>query len=378
MPTLHGLQVGRAELARRTGAADQMFGVSLLEHVDGPERGVRVLQFRTGSGFAFEVFVDRGMDIGTASLHAIPLGFRSPTGFRNPALVDPDAEDGLGWLRGFTGLVNTCGLDHIMGPEEESAEHYGYPYRKRVRHGLHGRAAYTPARLVGYGVRWEGERGTLWAEGEIRQATMFGENLLLRRRIEAEIGGSTVVQRDSVTNEGFRSTPHALLYHVNVAWPVVDDTARIIAPIRNTPFTAHDPGVTAIGAIEQAGPQSEFMEQVYEHEIAAGPDGLGFAAMVNPGFALPGGGKGLGFLVEWELASMPAFYEWQNLQEGYYVVGLEPGTAHAGSRAERRARGEIVMLGHGESRSYRLQLTPFAGAEATATLDRRATAALSG
>jgi hypothetical protein len=75
---------------------------------------------------------------------------------------------------------------------------------------------------------------------------------------------------------------------------------------------------------------------------------------------------------------MPAFYEWQNLQEGYYVVGLEPGTAHAGSRAERRARGEIVMLGHGESRSYRLQLTPFAGAEATATLDRRATAALSG
>ncbi len=61
-------------------------------------------------------------------------------------------------------------------------------------------------------------------------------------------------------------------------------------------------------AIEQAGPQAEFMEQVYEHEIAAGPDGLGFAAMVNPGFALPGGGRGLGFLVEWQLASMPAFW----------------------------------------------------------------------
>jgi hypothetical protein len=376
MPTLHGMQLSRAELARRTGVADQMFGVILVELADGPERGVRVLQFRTGSGLAFEVFVDRGMDVGTVSLHGIPLGFRSPTGFRHPALVDPDAEDGLGWLRGFTGIVNTCGLDHIMGPEEESAEHYGYPYRDRVRHGLHGRAAYIPARLAGYGVSWNGENGTLWAEGEVRQATMFGENLLLRRRIEVEVGGSTILQRDTVTNEGFRATPHALLYHVNVAWPVVDDEARLIAPIRKTPFTAHDPRATSIGAVDQAPPQRNFLEQVYEHEIQPDADGLGFAAMVNAGFALPGGATGLGFLVEWDARAMPAFYQWQNLQEGYYVVGLEPGTAHAGSRAERRKRGEIMMLGHGESRSYRLRLTPLAGSDAIAGVERRAAEAL--
>jgi hypothetical protein len=378
MAKLHGVDLTRAELARRTGAPDQHFGVSLLEHLDGPERGVRVLQFRTGGGLAFDVYVDRAMDVGSMSLHGIGLGFRSPTGFRHPSLVPTDAEDGLGWLRGFTGLVNTCGLDHIMGPEEESAEHFNYPYRKRIRHGLHGRVAYIPARLVGYGVRWEGERGTLWAEGEIRQAVMFGENLLLRRRIEAEVGGQTATLRDQVTNEGFYPTPHALLYHVNVGWPVVDDAARLIAPIRSTPFMTHDPTRTAIGPVRQAGPQSSFIEQVYEHDLAVEADGTGFAAMANDGLALPGGGKGLGFLVEWDARAMPAFYQWQNLQEGNYVNGLEPATAHAGTRAERISQGGIVKLRHGESRDYRLSLTAFAGADAICALEGRARRALGG
>src|SRR5262245_28706786 len=123
MSKLFGMDMTRAELARHTGSGEQMFWVKLVELADGPERGVRVLQFASGSGLTFEVFVDRGMDIGTVGLHAIPLGFRSPAGFRNPALVNVEAEDGLGWLRGFTGIVNTCGLDHIMGPEEETAEH---------------------------------------------------------------------------------------------------------------------------------------------------------------------------------------------------------------------------------------------------------------
>src|SRR4051812_2521762 len=109
MARLHGVELTRAELARRTGAQEQLFGIDLVERQDGPERGVRSLQFRTGGGLTFEVYVDRAMDIGWLSLHGIALGFRSPTGFRNPSLISTDAEDGLGWLRGFSGLVNTCG-----------------------------------------------------------------------------------------------------------------------------------------------------------------------------------------------------------------------------------------------------------------------------
>jgi hypothetical protein len=69
---------------------------------------------------------------------------------------------------------------------------------------------------------------------------------------------------------------------------------------------------------------------------------------------------------------MPAFYQWQNLQEGDYVVGLEPATVLPGSREDWKARGELRFLGHGEGVTYRLELTPVIGREALAGLDREA------
>ena len=378
MANLYGIELTRAAAARHVGSTEQLFGVTLATRADGPERGVRVLRFRSGGGLEAEVLVDRSMDVAGLALWGVPIGFHSPTGFRAPWLHEHDSEDGLGWLRSFSGLMNTCGLDHIMGPTEETAEHYHYPYRRTVRHGLHGRVAYIPARLRGYGVDWEGERGLLWAEGEVRQATMFGENLVLRRRIEVEVGGIGLTVTDSVTSEGFHPTPHALLYHVNAGWPVLAATARVVAPIRGTPFTAHDPNATTIGPVGQAPVQSGFVEQVYEHELAVEADGTGFAALVNPAFAWPGGATGIGLLVEWDARAMPAFYEWQNLQEGNYVVGLEPATAHAGSRDDWKRRGELIWLDHGDRRDYRLELTPLLGAEVIAAVEGRCRTALGG
>ena len=40
--------------------------------------------------------------------------------------------------------------------------------------------------------------------------------------VEVEVGTDTIRMRDRVTNLGFDPTPHALLYHVNLGWPVVD------------------------------------------------------------------------------------------------------------------------------------------------------------
>ena len=109
MPTLFGRSFTRAELERHVGDTSQLFGVDLLEHGDGVERGVRLLRFRTGSGLAFDVLVDRAMDLAGLDWRGVPLGWRLPTGFRSPWLHEHDAEDGLGWLRSFSGLLNTWG-----------------------------------------------------------------------------------------------------------------------------------------------------------------------------------------------------------------------------------------------------------------------------
>jgi hypothetical protein len=371
MPHLYGRDYTRAELGRRFGQSSQVFGVRAATLDDGPERGVRILTFRTGTGLVFEVMIDRGMDIGSLEYRGAAIGWHSPTGFRSPWLHEADSESGLGWLRSFSGFMNTCGLDHVMGPATESAAHYNYPYRKTVAHGLHGRIAYIPARLRGYGERWEGERCFLWAEGEVVQAAVFGENLHLVRRIEAEVGGNVVTVADRVENHGFHRTPHAMNYHVNIAWPVVEEGTRFLAPIRRTVWTAHEPGATGIGHDVQAAPQRDFLEQVYAHETKAGADGRVPAALVNDGFAPAGGARGLGFVLEFDPRQLPALWEWQNLQEGNYVVGIEPCSVFPGTRAEWDSRGELRWLEHGESCAYDLRFSVIAGPQEIAALERR-------
>lgn len=371
MPTVLGKTFSRRELARRVGDFSQLFGVELLSHCDGRERALRMLRFRTGSGLSFDVMVDRAMDLGGMTFRGIPIGWHSPTGFRNPWLHEVDAEDGLGWLRSFSGMMNSCGLDHIMGATEDTSEHYCYPDRARVFHTLHGRISYQPARLTGYGERWDDDRCYLYAEGEIRQAAMYGENLILERRIEVEVGTDTVTFYDRVRNLGFYSTPHALLYHINLGWPVIDKETRLVAPIQSTPFRVHDPQATDIGPIEQADPQSRFFQQVYEHQVVAEDDGTARAALINDGFQTPAGEIGVALEIAYDGRAMPALFQWQNLQEGNYVVAIEPATVHGGSRSDWKERGELQILNHGDQRDYRLAITPHAGAAAISALQAR-------
>jgi hypothetical protein len=60
---LYGRERSREEVAARTGALQQLAGVELLELADGPERGVRLREFKTGAGLSFRVALERGFDL---------------------------------------------------------------------------------------------------------------------------------------------------------------------------------------------------------------------------------------------------------------------------------------------------------------------------
>ncbi|MGF1623740.1 MAG: aldose 1-epimerase family protein [Alphaproteobacteria bacterium] len=364
MPRLFGRAWTRKDLIRQFGDTSQIFGVRPVTCDDGPERGLRVLEFDTGCGFRFDVLVDRCMDIGSMKLGQAAIGWHSPTGFRHPWLHEVDSEGGLGFLRSFSGFMNTCGLDHVLGMAEEGAEHYNYPYRSKVSHGIHGRISYTPARLVGYGAEWDGDDCTLWAEGEIRQVAMFAENLRLVRRIEAKVGEAAVEIHDRVENCGFYRTPHMILYHVNIGWPVLDEGAELVAPIASTPFTAHDPAATEVGYRVQTAPLDGFREQVYAHDVTPESDGVVPAALINRGFDWGDGRTGLGFLMQYYKSQLPCLLQWQNLQVGNYVVGIEPMTVWPGSREQQRERSQIRWLEHGEHCDYTLRFSALAGEQA--------------
>src|SRR5579872_5886852 len=76
--------LSRTDLLRRVGGLEQVAGVRLVTLADGSERGVRVLEFRSGSGFEFDVLVDRGFDLGRCAQRGRPLAWVSHTGFPGP------------------------------------------------------------------------------------------------------------------------------------------------------------------------------------------------------------------------------------------------------------------------------------------------------
>ena len=344
MPRLGDVTYSRRELARRVGRLDQVAGVRLVTLGDGIGRGVRMLEFRTGTGFEFDVLVDRAFDIGRCEQGGRSLTWLSSVGVSGPWFYEPER---LGFLRSFGGgLLTTCGLDHAYSPAEDTADHYHYPAKLTESYGLHGRISGRPARLVGYGERWDGDTCILYAEAEVVQAAVFGEQLLLRRRIEACIGESRLSMRDEVVNLGYDNTPHMLLYHVNLGWPVVDDGAELVAPA--VAVRAHgDYPVEGYELIH--APERGYVERVFEHDLNAEADQHVPVAVVNRRL-------GLGAYQVFRRDQLPHHLVWRMLGEGTYVIGIEPSTNRPASRLDARAQGELIELGPGDSRHYELEL----------------------
>jgi hypothetical protein len=359
MVELYGKYQDATTLAERAGSLSQFGGVRLVTLGDGVERGIRVLQFNTGSGLNFTVLVDRAMDIGDMSHNGRAIGWHSPTGYRHPGLHEPEGEQGLGWTRSFSGFLSTCGLDHILGPEEVPAENYNYSRKSTVRHGLHGRVGSIPARLTGYGERWEDDRCILWAEGIVIQAAVFGEVLHLHRRIEAELGDNEIRLTDRVVNAGFAPTPHMFFYHINLGYPIIDKGSRYLAPIGDVIWASHE-GVglktQGVGYRQCPAPKRGFSEQVWEHEMIADAEGRVPVAVVNDTL-------GFGVKIETFKDQLPCSYQWQNFQSGHYVMGLEPSTHHVKGNLFARARDEMIWLEHGQVRNYDTRIRVLDGSE---------------
>jgi hypothetical protein len=339
-------------LQRRVGHMSQLAGVRLLNSDNGPSRGVRLLEFRTGTGFSFEVAVDRGFDVGRCEFRGASLAWIPPTQLPGPWFFED--QSGFGWLRvGLGGLNNTCGLVHIGNPEEADVSRYNFPARARERYGVHDRAALIPAEIVSFGGSWDGDRYLLEATGRVTQAQAYGETLVLTRTYRAEMGGSWFSMEDVVENRGFLPAEHMLLYHMNIGFPFVDEGSEFIAPVAGKPkllFGTADLD-DATSWSQFIAPQHNWVQQTFEHEMVPDDNGEVEVAIFNPRLF---GGAGLS--VRYSHATMPRYIEWRMMGEGQYAVGVEPCSNGFG-RDTVRAAGELITLLPGEQRRYRTVLS---------------------
>jgi Domain of unknown function (DUF4432) len=347
LSSLYGVPLTREELRRRTGRVEQLLGAELVERADGSERGVRCVRLRSGA-IELEVVVDRALDLAQATIGGVPVAWISPTGLASPSLAVPSGWEPFRTF--FGGLLTTCGLEHTLGPMEDDATHFHYPGRPTHAFPLHGRLSATPGRLLGYGVDWE--RQCVYCRGDVRQAHVFGESLTLEREIRIGLGGATIELDDVVRNDGFAPTPHMLLYHVNLGWPLLGERAEVLAGV-GEPRVATPAAQGADWRVVEP-PRFPFTEQVWEHTPSPDPGGLGRAAILNTDI---GDGRPLGVELAWSHATLPRLFQWRVMSEQNYVIGLEPGNAPIEGRARAREEGTLVVLAPGEERRTSLRLT---------------------
>ena len=344
MPDLFGSEYSPQELRQLVGNMRQVAGIRLLELADGKPRGMRVAEVYTGSGFRFQVFIDRALDIGYAEHLGRPLAWVHPA-LGGPQHYEPQ---GYGWGRTWGGgLVTTCGLTFFGHPEEDAGETLG----------IHGRIAHIPAEKVRVTEAWRGDDYVLEIEGQVRQVVLGGENLLLLRKISTRLGARSLTIEDTVLNDGLRPSPHMLLYHCNFGFPVVSPQSEIVANdewVRPRDARA-EKGFEAVYRFEgPAGPDYE--EQVFFHKPRV--DGAGFsqAAIVNNALSFGG-------YVRYRAAELPCFAHWKQLSSGEYVCALEPATYWETPRHKLREEGRLRFLQPGEQVNYHLELGTLDGAD---------------
>jgi Domain of unknown function (DUF4432) len=338
MPKLFDHEWSKTELLRHVGQMDQLAGIQLVESGDSKARSCRMLDVWTGAGLRFQVNADRALDISRCEFKGIPLAWRSPSGDVHPAYYEPES---LGWLRSFAGgLLTTCGLDQFGSPSKDG----------EVLFGLHGRISNLPSTQLNYRTFWDGDDYKLEISGEIRQAALFCENLVLRRRILSTIGSNRIHLQDIVVNEGFEPQPLMLLYHFNLGFPLVSEF---------TTLNLQSEEIIPRDAIAQGGlaewskftpPTPGYQEQVFIHRPKVDQVGQAMVELNNPR---------MNIAVRWtyDATNLPYLMEWKMMGEGAYVVGIEPANCKGlGGRNSAREIGQLPILAPGECRQYTLEV----------------------
>jgi len=310
-------------------------------------------ELRTGSGLNLWVSPTRGMDITHAEYQGIPLAWRSRTGDVHSAFFEPQDR---GWLRGFYGgLITTCGLTYLGAPCKDGDEELG----------IHGRISYTPARNVLVDNDWEDDDYVMLVQGRLTESTVFGNTLVLSRRVWARLGERRFFVHDRVENRGRERSPFMVLYHINIGFPILHPESRLLSPTLRAEPRDEAATVKADEYHRFEPPSPEFQERVYFHSMAPNASGMVQVAVVNPKLR-----DGIGVYVKYDPAELPWFTEWKMLNADEYVVGLEPGNCLPQGRAVERREGRLQHLEPGEVSEIHLELGVLDGQAEIAEFER--------
>lgn len=343
--------MNKKDLLRYTGSIQQVVYARRICYDEGRARGLNAVEVVNGP-LRFIVMLDKCLDVSEMSWRGEQISFLSKPGLngRNPF----DTHGGEAQRSIMGGLFFTCGYENICAPFTDGGGK-DYP--------MHGRMRTSPAEHVSVRACWEGDDYVVTVSGDIREAELFGENLLLHRTITTSLDDPSVTVRDEITNEGFRDEPMMLMYHCNLGYPFLTERTRLILPSKRV-IPRDEPSEKNAARWQRMDPPADCEpEYVYLHELA--DDGREtFAAAADDE-------KGLAVCIEWDRSALPCFGQWKSTASGDYVMGLEPGNAPVYGRRWCEEHGCLPVIEAQSTRTAGLRFSVREGEAAIGDLEKK-------
>lgn len=326
------------EELKKMGSMQQIAYVRRVKHLEGRAEGMKVLEVKAGELY-FTAAEDKCLDIIELSYKGINLNFLSKPGIQNRQTYDMNGYQAQKSIMG--GLFFTCGTDNVGTPDltEESP----LP--------MHGSLRSTPAEHVCGDAFWENDSYKIRISGEMRQAQLFGGNVVLRRTIEIQLGSNIIHIHDEFENQSFEEAPFMILYHFNAGYPLLDEGCKVQIPSKKAVLReeSNENKATVLPWQEVCAPIDGTLEQVFFHDTNTDEQGNTFASVVNEKL-------GLGLKIHFNKNQLPRLTQWKSMASGDYAMGLEPCNCFVNGQQWEREYGDLKTLKSSEKRCIDIKI----------------------
>ncbi|HXP97808.1 MAG TPA: aldose 1-epimerase family protein, partial [Telmatospirillum sp.] len=237
----------------------------------------------------------RGMNIFEIKSGDVRYGWKSPVDeIVNPAFVNLEMRNGLGWLDGFNEMMVRCGFEWT-----------GHPGRENDRlMSLHGRAGNTPASKVVVSID-DAAPHAIHVRGLLKENTFKLSALETWTDLSVTPGVKAVKIHDELTNNSDYDRNYQIIYHSNFGAPLLEEGAKFAAPVKEiSPFNDYaKKGLTDWQTY--LGPTKGYDEMVFNLVPYADKDGRTVAMIHNKA-------ADRGLAVRFDTKQLPVLTLWKN------------------------------------------------------------------
>ncbi|KHE01386.1 thioredoxin [Pantoea stewartii] len=322
----------------------------------GKQEGSKLLVIRSQDGLTITLIPTRGMNLLRVEGFGTRLGWDSPVKeVVNPAFINLESRNGLGWLEGFNEMMVRCGYEWTGHPVNDKGRIYT----------LHGKAGNTPASQLEVEVA-DAAPHEIRIRGLIKESTFKKADLQTWTELRYVPGSNQFSLHDVLTNHSDYPHDYEIIYHSNFSTPILEEGARFMAPMSGiSPFNDYAKAGLKNWQTYQ-GPTKDFDEMVFNIKPLSDKNHQTVAAVVNKA-----GNKGAS--IQFDTQQLPLLTLWKNtdtLKQGY-VTGIEPGTNYAYPVTIEREQKRVKQLAPGASATFDLTYTLLHNSDQVNAVEKR-------